>query len=87
VDGYNLLIKPSAVKELVAISRKDRQRIVERIQALAADPRPQGSEKLSGEDKYRVRQGSYRVVYQIDDGAHEVTIVKIGHRREVYRED
>ncbi|MGH2398846.1 MAG: type II toxin-antitoxin system RelE family toxin, partial [bacterium] len=44
-------------------------------------------EKLSGEDKYRVRQGSYRVVYQIDDGAHEVTIVKIGHRREVYRDD
>jgi len=87
VDGYNLLIKRSAVKELEAISRKDRQRVVERILALAADPRPPGSEKLSGEDKYRVRQGSYRVVYQIDDGAHEVTIVKIGHRREVYRED
>ena len=87
MDGYNLLIKPSAVKELEAISRKDRQRVVERILALAADPRPPGSEKLSGEDKYRVRQGSYRVVYQIDDGAYEVTIVKIGHRREVYRED
>lgn len=86
MDGYKLLIKPSAIKELEAIARKDRLRIVDRIQALADEPRPQGSEKLSGEDKYRVRQGSYRVVYQIDDSAHEVTIVKIGHRREVYRE-
>jgi len=86
VDGYKLLIKPSAIKELEAIARKDLLRIVDRIQALADEPRPQGSEKLSGEDKYRVRRGSYRVVYQIDDSAHEVTIVKIGHRREVYRE-
>jgi len=85
VDGYRLLIKPSAVKELEAISRQDRLRIVARIQTLAGDPRPPGCEKLSGEDKYRLRQGDCRVVYLVDDDALEVTIFKVGHRREVYR--
>lgn len=85
--GYSLLIKPSAGKELESIdSKADRQRIVARIQSLAADPRPQGSEKLAGSsDRYRVRQGQYRVVYLIDDARREVTIFKVGHRREVYR--
>lgn len=85
MDGYRLLIKPSAVKELEAISRQDRLRIVARIQTLAGDPRPPGCEKLSGEDKYRLRQGDCRVVYLVDDDALEVTIFKVGHRREVYR--
>ena len=54
--------------------------------ALANNPRPHGSEKLAGyEDRYRIRQGNYRVVYLIDDAASEVTIYKIGHRKEVYR--
>ncbi|MFI5214782.1 MAG: type II toxin-antitoxin system RelE/ParE family toxin [Gemmatimonadales bacterium] len=83
--GYSLLIKPSAVKELEALPRKDRSRVVGRIQALATAPRPQGCEKLSGEEKYRVRQGEYRVLYAIDDKAGEVVVVKIGHRRDVYR--
>lgn len=85
--GYKLLIKPSAAKELDAIgSRSDRLRIIDRIQALAANPRPPGSEKLAGhEDRYRVRQGRYRVVYLIDDGRRELTVFRIGHRREVYR--
>ena len=84
---YSLLIKASAAKELEAIGLKgDRQRIVERIQALVADPRPQGSEKLAGHaDRYRVRQGQYRVVYLIDDRRHEVTVFKIGHRKDIYR--
>ena len=85
MDGYRLLIKPSAVKELEAISRQDRLRIVARIQTLAGDPRPPGCEKLSGEDKDRLRQGDYRIVYLVDDDALEVTIFKVGHRREVYR--
>lgn len=85
MDGYKLLIKPSALKELEAIPRPDRGRVVARIEKLADDPRPQGCEKLSGEDKYRVRQGDYRVVYLVDDRAQEVTIFRIGHRREVYR--
>ena len=84
---YRLLIKASAAKELETVGTKaDRQRIVERLRALAAMPRPQGCEKLAGyADRYRVRQGSYRIIYLIDDGHREVTIFKIGHRKDVYR--
>jgi len=87
VAGYKLLIKPSAGKELGAVSAKgDRLRIVQRIHGLVEDPRPPGSEKLAGyDDRYRVRQGNYRVVYLIDDKKREVTVYRIGHRREVYR--
>ena len=83
--SYSLLIKPSALKELEAIPPKDRRRIVTRIEGLAVDPRPQGCEKLSGLEQYRVRQGDYRVIYGVEDEAHTVVIVKIGHRRDVYR--
>jgi len=84
---YSLSIKPSAAKELEAVGTKaDRVRIVSKIQALANNPRPNGSEKLGGfDDRYRVRQGRYRVVYQIDDAAGSVTIYKVGHRKDVYR--
>ena len=84
---YRLLIKASAAKEIEAAGTKaDRRRIVERIRALAQDPRAQGSEKLAGAaDRYRVRQGRYRIIYLIDDGRREVTIFKIGHRKDVYR--
>lgn len=87
MESYKIKIKPSASKELGLIgSKKDRQRIVNRIQRLADNPRPAGCEKLEAkEDRYRVRQGSYRVVYSIDDQRRLVIIVKIGHRREVYR--
>ena len=85
---YKVLIKPSAVKELESIPRKkDRQRIVERISALADDPRPHGSQKLSGKDRFRLRQGSYRIIYAIEDDALVVYVVKIGHRKDVYRGD
>ena len=83
--SYSLLIKPSALKELEAIPLKDRRRIVTRIERLAADPRPHTSEKLSGLEQYRVRQGDYRVIYSVDDAARAVMIVKIGHRGDVYR--
>jgi mRNA interferase RelE/StbE len=84
---YNISIKTSAGKELAAVgSKSDRQRIVERIQNLASDPRPRGSEKLSGySDRYRVRQGNYRIIYLIDDDAQKVTIYKVGDRKDVYR--
>jgi mRNA interferase RelE/StbE len=87
VAGYRLLIKTSAGKELEAVGNKsDRHRIVERIQALAASPRAQGSEKLAGyADRYRLRQGSYRIIYLVDDGRREVTIFKVGHRKHIYR--
>lgn len=84
---YRLLIKASAAKEIEALGTKaDRQRVVQRIQQLAADPRTSGSEKLAGyADRYRVRQGQYRIIYFIDDGRREVTIFKVGHRSDVYR--
>ena len=84
---YRLLIKASAAKELETVGTKaDRQRIVQRMRTLAAAPRPQGSEKLAGyTDRYRVRQGNYRIIHLIDEGRREVTIFKIGHRKDVYR--
>lgn len=83
--SYNVRIKRSAAKELEAIPPKDRKRIARRIEGLAAEPRPQGCEKLSGEEKYRLRQGAYRILYEIVDQELIVTVVKIGNRRDVYR--
>lgn len=83
--SYSLRIKKSAEKELRSVPKTDLARLVHRIQALAANPRPHGCEKLSGEDRYRVRQGDWRAVYSIDDASRIVEIVKVGHRREVYR--
>jgi mRNA interferase RelE/StbE len=85
VASYRLLIKPSAVKELEALPRKDRPRLVTRIQNLSNTPRPPDCEKLSGQDFYRVRQGNYRILYTVQDREQLVVIFKIGHRREVYR--
>jgi mRNA interferase RelE/StbE len=85
VAKYDLRIKPSAVKELEALQTKDRRRIVDKIQNLASEPRPLGCEKLSGQDRYRLRQGHFRILYEIQDSQSTVTVVKIGHRRDVYR--
>lgn len=83
--SYRLLIKPSAVKELEALPLKFRRKIIPRMGALAAEPRPPGCEKLSGQEQYRVRQGDYRIVYSVDDDIRTVVVVKIGHRKDVYR--
>jgi mRNA interferase RelE/StbE len=86
VARYEVLIKPSARKELEAVGlKKDRRRIVEAILALADDPRPVGCRKLSGKDKYRIRCGDYRVVYSVEDVILVVTIAKVGHRSDVHR--
>ena len=84
---YRLVIKSSAVKELAAVGQKaDRARLVASIQALAEQPKPIGAEKLSGHiDLYRIRVGNYRVVYEIDNGQIVVTVIKVGHRKEIYR--
>ncbi|MDD2900907.1 MAG: type II toxin-antitoxin system RelE/ParE family toxin [Syntrophales bacterium] len=83
--NYRILIKPSAVKEIEAIPlKKDRQKIIERISKLAQNPRPHGCEKLTGQDKYRLRQGRYRILYAIRDRDLIVCVVKVGHRKEVY---
>jgi mRNA interferase RelE/StbE len=87
VASYSVLIKTSAGKELAAVaSKNDREKLVARIQALATNPRPHRSQKLAGyADRYRLRQGNFRIVYLIDDEASVVTIFKIGDRKEVYR--
>ena len=83
--SYSLVIKKSAERELRALPKEDLRRVVNRVQGLAHNPRSPGTEKLSGQERYRIRQGDYRVVYAIDDDSRLVEIVKIGHRREVYR--
>ena len=83
--NYKVFIKPSAVKEIESLPKKDRSRIIQKIRGLAADPRPPGCEKLTGEDKYRIRQGSYRIVYSITGKELIVIVVKVGHRRDVYK--
>jgi mRNA interferase RelE/StbE len=84
VASYRLFIKPSAVKELEALPQ-DRRRIVAKIHGLAAEPRPAGCEKLSAHDLYRVRQGDYRILYTVQDTDQVAVIIKVGHRREIYR--
>lgn len=85
-EPYRIEIKRSAAKEIQAIGRKkDRQRVVARIGSLASDPRPPGCTKVSGQDAYRVRQGEYRIVYTVADDVLTVEVVKVGHRRDVYR--
>ena len=83
---YSLRIKKSARKELEAVATKsDRRRIIERIESLAENPRPIGSRKLSGRERYRVRQGQYRILYTIENDVLIIHVIKIGHRKDVYR--
>ena len=84
--SYKILIKRSAQKEIQAVgTKRDRQRIIGRIQDLASEPRPPGSDKMSGSPYYRVRQGKYRIVYEIQDDILVIQILKVGHRKDVYR--
>jgi mRNA interferase RelE/StbE len=85
VESYRLEVKRSAAREIGDLRKVDCQRVVAKIQLLASDPRPNGCEKLSGAEKYRIRQGDYRILYEIDDSTKLATIVKVGNRREVYR--
>ncbi len=85
--SYSVLIKPSAAKEIEAVDQKrERRRIVARILSLADEPRPVGCEKLAGEnDRYRIRVGRYRIVYSIADDELLVLVVRVAHRKDVYR--
>ena len=83
--SYSILFTKSAARELERVPTRDRQRIAAKIGSLADNPRPPGVEKLSGDEKYRIRQGNYRILYEIVDTDLIVTIVRIGDRREVYR--
>ena len=83
--SYRLYIKPSAVKEIESLPKKDRVRVIKKIQGLANDPRPPGCEKLTGEEKFRIRQGRYRIVYSIIDKELIVIVIKVGHRKDIYK--
>jgi len=85
MGNYRIVIKKSAAKEIEKIQKKDRIRIVEKIRSLSSDPRPSGSKKLSGQEKYRIRQGNYRILYQVIDDALVINVVKVGHRRDIYK--
>lgn len=83
---YEVRFKPSVARDLRGIPAADVRRILSRIDALRDNPRPPGAEKLSAQERYRVRQGSYRVLYSVSDADATVEVVKVGHRRDVYRE-
>ena len=82
---YRIEIKKTAVKELNSLPPSDLKKIIQRIQNLADDPRPPGCKKLTSEEKYRIRSGKYRILYLIEDDILVIYIVKIGHRRDIYR--
>lgn len=83
--SYKLIVKKSVAKDLRPLPKKDVERTLRRIESLADNPRPAGCEKLSAQEKYRIRQGIYRIIYEIMDDELIVTVIKIGHRRSVYR--
>jgi mRNA interferase RelE/StbE len=85
VASYAVEVRRSAVKELDGLGSADLRRVMSRIRALATEPRPHGAEKLTGAEQYRIRQGVYRILYEIDDTRRVVTVVKVGHRRDVYK--
>jgi mRNA interferase RelE/StbE len=82
---YEIYFKESVWKELKKIPKNDLKKILSRIENLGSDPRPKGSEKLAGHELYRVRQGNYRIVYSIQDNELTVWVIKVGHRKDIYR--
>ncbi len=85
MEPYKIIVKQSVSKDLKKIPKKDIKRILEMIQALAKNPRPPQSKKLSGQERYRLRQESYRILYSIEDEKLVICVVKVGNRRDVYR--
>ena len=83
--SYKIIVKKSITKDLRNIAKKDIQRILTAIQDLADNPRPPQSKKLSGQERYRLRQGNYRILYSIEDEKLVICVVKVGNRRDVYR--
>ncbi len=83
--SYELVFKKSVAKDLRSIPKKDVARILKRIEALRDDPRGEGCIKLSAQERYRIRQGVYRIVYEIREHELIVMVVKVGHRSEIYQ--
>ena len=85
MGGYRVFFKKSVQKDLSAVPKKDLKKILNRIQSLEDDPRPPGCEKLTGQERYRLRLGRYRILYAIQNDALSIWIVKVGHRKDIYR--
>lgn len=83
---YKITFKRSVAKDLRSSPKRDVKRILKRIDALAENPRGEGCIKLSGLDRYRIRLGLYRVVYEIIDDRLVITVVRVGHRSSIYKE-
>ncbi len=83
--AYRIFFKRSVEKDFAYIPKKDLKRILNRIKTLEENPRPAGCEKLTGQERYRLRQGRYRIVYSIQDNELTVWVVQIGHRKDIYR--
>ena len=83
--NYEIRFRKSVSKDLQPVAKKDVERILAAIRGLAANPRPPQSRKLSGSEKYRLRSGNDRILYEIADSILLVCVVKVGHRKEVYR--
>lgn len=82
---YKVFFKKSVEKDLKIIPKRDLSKILKKIDSLHVDPRPAGSEKLTGQERYRIRQGNYRIVYSIQDYELTVWVIKVGHRRDIYK--
>ena len=82
---YKIYFKESVEKDIRTIPKKDLRKIILCIKALSKDPRPPGHEKLTGQERYRVRQGQYRIIYSIQEKDLTIWVVKVGHRKDVYR--
>jgi mRNA interferase RelE/StbE len=85
MDGYKIYFKKSVLKDFESIPKKDLKKIMKVIESLGKDPRPSGCRKLSGQERYRLRQGRYRIVYSIQDDKLTIWVVRVGHRKEIYR--
>lgn len=83
--SYDLQFLPSVKKDLRQIPKGELKKILARMESLCDDPRPPGCTKLSGMDYYRVRQGDCRIVYEIQDGRLIILVIKVRHRRDIYR--
>lgn len=83
--AYKIYFRKSVQKDFSAIPKKDLKRIISRVEGLGENPRPVGCEKLTGQERYRLRQGRYRIVYSVQDDELTVWIVRVGHRKDIYR--
>jgi mRNA interferase RelE/StbE len=82
---YKISILRKAQKQLAKIPANDYKKVKQAILDLANDPRPQGSKKFKGRDGWRIRQGDYRVIYEIQDDQLNIIVLAIGNRRDIYR--